>query len=587
MKLASLPIVLLSLASPLHAQPLSVAITQNPTNLHDFFLDVLNMEPGVFYGVAQKAVLDSDPFNSWAIFDVFPAPAPAVRYEGTASQPQRTYLAVNLDNYAGGAVHVVSSESESVVSGDLLVQVQVTDILPLFTVEVFVGEILVGNILPGQGGAINLPTYWFPNGEQQIWVRVVNQGIDVDTDDDGSLDSKTTFASWGSVTVTFSNEVYMENFSPLYSAYGVSYFAAAPHDYTFEVFRLNGELLNTQSGTIDGSMAPPWNFTDLSGNPVNDAGYIFSLTVSEAGMAAASATGGGIMSVYGPPPLPPSATNRPPYIPPSNNSTAAAGVTRIVTTNFFDKGVTVGEYVISYGEWAYQPFNDWYRSMNDALSYYVNVAAFFDSDIIGEGRYTHTPVHADFTADPYAIRKATETNDLAAMTNALADVNVGSWLWEGHSFPEQMIAGDDGYLSVVLSAKDLAAILGNRIGPSWAQATNLVYTRRLMSTFITGCAALNGTWGLAVGTPPGVDQVENLIRKSVFLGFAGISKVGTDGTKVKWIVEIHNVWIDGFNYDTPIKAGLDIANIRYPAVVAWGPGLHGFRSLIYSGDDSR
>jgi hypothetical protein len=511
---------------------------------------------------------------------------------------------------------------------------------------------LAGYVLPAQGGVMSLPTYRFPNGEQQIWVRGVNDGIPVDTDEDGLADSRTTFASWGSVTVTFSNDVYMENFSPLYSAYGLTYFATTPHNYTFEVFRVNGDLLHTQTGVIDRSLSPPWNFTDLTGQPVDDAGYIFSLTAapveggqmgmmtqpSSAGMITNDDTAttplqpqkfqtfstGELLLVQSgaslpeitppepnltdqelidliakiaslepapPPPLPPPVP-WPPVLPPSYtaNTTAmnepnAAGTKKIVTTNFFDKGVTVGQYVISYGEWPRQDINDRYREMSDAVSWYVNTAAFFDSDIIGENRYTHSPVHADFTADPYAIRKPTQTNDLLALTNALADANVGSWLWEGHSFPEQMIAGDDGHLTVVLSAKDLAAVLGNKIGPNWAMATNLIYNRRLMSTFITGCGTLNGTWPLAAGTPPGVDQVENLIKKSVFLGFAGISYA--NATKMGWIVEIHKIWIDGFNYDTPVKAGLDIANIRYPAVMSWGPGLHGFRSLIYSGDDSR
>jgi hypothetical protein len=283
MRIRYLLVSVLITALAVHAQPLSVAITKNPNNLHEFYLDVLNMTPGVTYGVGGKVTPDNDPFNTWTLLSVFDAPAPAVRYEVAATSAQRTYAAMDLNNYNGPSVRVLSPASGSIVSGDVPIQVLVADILPLHTVEVFVGSTIAGVILPGQGGTMNLPTARFPNGQQEIWVRVVNQGVDVDTDGDGLVDSPTTLAGWGSVTVTFSNEVYMENFSPLYSAYGLSYFAGTPHDYTFEVFRLNGQLLHTHSGAINGSLSPAWNFTDLLGNPVDDAGYIFSLTATPAG----------------------------------------------------------------------------------------------------------------------------------------------------------------------------------------------------------------------------------------------------------------------------------------------------------------
>jgi hypothetical protein len=135
MKLASLLLALFTTSTTLHAQPLSVAITLTPTNLHAFYLDVLNMEIGGTYGVARKVMPDSDPFNTWTLFDVFEAPAPAVRYQGNATQPQRTYLAVNLNNYVGPSVRILSPGPGSIVSGDVPVQVLVTDILPLLTVE--------------------------------------------------------------------------------------------------------------------------------------------------------------------------------------------------------------------------------------------------------------------------------------------------------------------------------------------------------------------------------------------------------------------------------------------------------------------
>jgi len=76
----------------------------------------------------------------------------------------------------------------------------------------------------------------------------------------------------------------MQNYSSLYSYAGsisFLYGVTSPMDYTFEVFKLTGELLHTETGlSSGGSINPQWNFTDLLGNPVNDSGYTFSLTFS-------------------------------------------------------------------------------------------------------------------------------------------------------------------------------------------------------------------------------------------------------------------------------------------------------------------
>jgi hypothetical protein len=105
---------------------------------------------------------------------------------------------------------------------------------------------------------------------------------------------------------------------------------------------------------------------------------------------------------------------------------------------------------------------------------------------------------------------------------------------------------------------------------------------------ITGCSAMTGDLPTATGTPPGVRQEGNpWIKKSAFLAFTSISYVDSSGTKVRWINEIHAVWIDGEEYDTPLKTGFDLANIRHPAVVSWGPSLIGYRFLHYNGEGAR
>ena len=533
---------------------LSVGITYDPPS--GFFLDVFNMTPGVFYGIGAKDSLDADPFNTWSLASVFQAQAPDERLSGTLSAQMRYFVAVNLDEYVGPSVSILSPGSGSSVGGDLPLQIAVRDILPLLTVDVYVGGTQVGEILPEQNGILRLPTYWFPNGQHEIWVRVVNQGVPVDTDGDSVADEIATFQGWGNVTVNFANDVYMLNYSPLYSAVGsitLEYFATSPQDYTFEVFRLNGELLHTQNGlSLNGTMNPQWNFTDLAGQPVNDAGYVFSLTANPHAGGAAP---------------------------------AAAGKT-IRTTNFVDKGVTVGKYVISYGESPTQAFNDWYTAMNDAVSFRANFAAILDEDVIGPTREAHGIMHADFTSDPYAIRRTTQTSDLTALTNALADTLTGSWLFEGHSGPADIIPGLDGHLTVRLTAQNLAALLGNRF--TTPVATNLMYTRRFFSTFITGCSAANSYWAIATGTPPGVKQEGNpWIKKSAFLGFTYLSQIDTAGTKVRWINEIHAFWIDGDLYDTPLKTGVDLANLDFPTVLPWGPTLSGYRFLHYNAEGSR
>jgi hypothetical protein len=533
---------------PIPGAPM-VGIARNPPN--GIFLDVSNMTVGSIYGVVAKPSLDPDPFNTWNLAAVFEAVAPTERLSGMTTAPLRVYAAADLDEYAGPQVQIVSPTSGSTVSGDVPVQVWVSDIFRLSTVEVFVGATLAGTILPGQGGAMALPSYLFPNGSQEIWVRVVNEGLFTDADGDGVAESPTSLQTWANVALNFANGIYMTSYSPLSSASGsvtVNYFATTPQVYTFEVFRLDGELLHTQTGaSIDGNINPQWNFTDSGGNPVNDGGYVFSLSTTPSGIPA-----------------------------------AAPSVIRSV--NFFDKGVTVGRYVISYGMFTIQVINDWMEAMNNAVSARANQAAYYDEDIIGPNRETHGTVRVDFTTAPYAIRAATETNDLAALTNALAGELTGSWLWEGHAGTDYIIPGQDSALTVQLFARQVAGLLGNNI--SWPVTTNLFYNRRLHATINTGCGTTSGKFPIATGTPPGVQQIGNpWIKKSAFVGFSNLSKAGE--TKMRWTVALHNYWIDGGDYDFLLKTAVDWANLDYPNVVPWGPTVLGYTVLKYNGEGSR
>jgi len=549
------PPILSPHSSTLGLTSLWINISPNPPT--NFFLDVFNTTLGVRYGIGAKNSIDSDPFNTLSLVNVFEATASTQRLAGAASSPMRFYRAVNLDQYSGARVQIVSPAPGSTVSGDVPLEVAVTDILPLFTVEVFVGEILAGSIQPGQGGRITIPSYWFANGPQEIGVSVVNEGTLVDTDGDGVADSPSTIQSWASVSVTFSNEVYMTSFSHLYSAAGsiiLDYVTIAPRTYAFEVFTLNGELLYTLSGaSSDGNINPQWNFTNLSGQPVNDSAYVFSLTTDPQG-------GGGLA--------------------------AAAGRRAIRSTNFFDRGVTVGKYVISYGEWPRQDLNNSMSAMNHAVSTRANIAALNDDDIIGPNREAHGTIRLDRSSDPYRIRKATQTNDLATLKNALADPQTGSWLWEGHAGAHGMIRGGDPiYLEVYLTPGEVAGLLGNSFNWPYS-ATNFVYNRRLHVTVNTGCTTLNGLFPAAVGTPRGVKQEGNpWIKKSAFVGFATTSQAGQ--TKTEWTVFMHDYWIDGGDYDSLLKTGVDLANLEYPEVVEWQPGVIGYRFLPYNGAGSR
>src|SRR5687767_7863931 len=88
-KLNSLVFAMLMMSGTLQAQPLAVAISQNPTNVHDFFLDVLNMQVGGLYGIGAKNAPSPDPFEVWPLISVFEAEGPAMRFEASAGFPQR------------------------------------------------------------------------------------------------------------------------------------------------------------------------------------------------------------------------------------------------------------------------------------------------------------------------------------------------------------------------------------------------------------------------------------------------------------------------------------------------------------------
>jgi len=421
---------------------------------------------------------------------------------------------------------------------------------------VYVGAVQVGVIHSNQNGTIILPTSWFPNGQQQIWVEVVNQGVPVDTDGDSVADDVSSFQAWANITVNFANDVYMQNYSPLYSKAGsiaLQYTATSSQDYTFEVFKTNGTLLHTASEqSVNGSITRQWNYTDFSGTAVNERVYVFALT----------------------------------YTPHSGGQGAAAAVAKkIITTNFVDSGVSVRKYVVSYGETPSSSLNTALSDVNRFLSIRVNGAAYFNYDIVGSDREDYNPPYIDFSSDPFSIRKATQTNDLLALTNALKSVETGSWLFEGHSGQTDMIPGTDLYLTVRLYARDVATLLGNSYGFN-VGTFSVTYGRRLFSTFITGCSAAVGTseWPNATGTPLGVQQVGNSqLKKSAFLGFTGLSYVPA---KYPWINRIHFEWLDGSDYDTALSTAVSRANLAYPAVQSWGPTVLGYTPLEYNGDES-
>ncbi|MBI5388023.1 MAG: hypothetical protein HZA90_25445 [Verrucomicrobia bacterium] len=524
---------------------LSLGIIYDPPS--GFLLDVFNMTPGAVYGIGAKDFVDPDPFNTWTLVDVFQAEAANEEFEGTATAPTRFYTVVNLDEYVGPTVSIESPAPGATVNGDVPLQIRVTDILPLTSVKVYVGGVLVGVIQAGQNGLATLPTSWFPNGQHEIWVAVVNEGVPVDTDGDSVTDDVAPYQGGASVTLNFANDVSMQNYSPLYSAAGsltLQYSTTSPQSYTFEVFRLDGELLHTASGqSVNGSISRQWNFTDLSGQHVDDAGYVFSLTPS-------------------------------------------AG-RKILTTNFVDHGVTVGKYVISYGECPNSSYNNGLANMNAYVSVLVNWAAYLNDDIIGSGREAYNTVHADFSSDPFPIRQATQINDLLALTNALKNPITGSWLFDGHSSPNDMIPGTDHYLTVRLRTKEIAALLGNAYG-FVGTTYSVKYGRRLFSTMITGCnaAMTSSEFPDATGTPSGVDQFNNSqIKKTAFVGFAKASYGGP--TKHGWIDRLHYEWIDGEAYDTEITTAVWRAGIAYPEAQSWEPTVFGYGLLAYNADESR
>jgi hypothetical protein len=386
------------------------------------------------------------------------------------------------------------------------------------------------------------------------WIEVVNGGVPVDTDGDTVADDVSTFQTWTNVTVNFSNTVFLQNYSPLYTKAGsitLQYSALGTQDYTFEVFKTNGTLLHTTNGqSVGGGITRQWNFNDLSGNPVNEPSYVFSLTYSPHTVGALS---------------------------------SAAAAQTIKTTNDVDSGVSVGKYVVSFGTWPYNSINTALSNMNAFVSVRVNAAALFHDDIIGSGRENYNPPYVDFSSDPFSIRKNTQTNDILALTNALKDVVTGSWLFDGHIIGDEMIYGMDGYMTVKLHAKDVGRLLGT----TWSVAPlSIDYGRRLFSAFLTGCGGVNGDFPLATGTPPGVDQITNLqIKKSAFLGFINVSLSGS--TKANWINRIHFDWLDGNDYDTALSLAVAIANSNYPTVRDWKPKVLGYPILEYNGNDSR
>ena len=520
------------------------------TNTTNFLLEVNNTVSNKTYGVLAKGSIDTDPLNTWSLVTVFRSTTTKTQFLGNASAATRFFAAVDLDSYVGPSVSIVSPAGGTTVSNDVPLQIRVTDILPLSSVKVFVDAVEVGVIQSGQNGTTTVPTTWFGNGQHQIWLAVVNEGVPVDTDGNGLADDISVFQKWTSVTVNFTNAVSMQNYSPLYSGASsltFQYSATSLHDYKFEVFKTNGTLLHITNGQFSGSLSRQWNFKDLSGNTVTDGVYTVSLTYSNA---------------------------------------AAAAAKKVIITNFVDNGVDVGNYVVSYGEWPTASYNTALSDMNAYISVRINAAAYFNDDIIGSGREDYNAPYVDFSSDPFKIRPATQVAELTALTNALKDFGTGAWLYEGHANGKVMIPGIDGYLTVSLTATQVARCLGSEFIPAGKGQVPVKYGRRLFSTMLTGCSAASSDsqWPPATGTPVGVDQINNTqIKKTAFVGFTYLSYVPY---KYAWISRIHGEWIDGGDYDTPLSTAVSRANTAYPGVLPWGPTVLGYPPLKYDANES-
>ena len=129
------------------------------------------------------------------------------------------------------------------------------------------------------------------------------------------------------------------------------------------MYKTNGTLLHTTNGQINGNLDPTWNFKDLLGSSVNDGRYVFSLTYGSPGTA------------------------------------LTASANKIVTTNLFDTGVSVGRYVIPFGTWSNSAINTVLSNMNASISTRVNGAAFYDEEgIIGSDREDYNPPYVDFSS---------------------------------------------------------------------------------------------------------------------------------------------------------------------------------------------
>jgi hypothetical protein len=447
------------------------------TNTTNFLLDVNNTVSNTYYGVLAKSTVNTDPFNTWSLVNVFQATSTNRQISGTASAAMRFYAAVKLDSYVSPTVSIVSPVAGTTVSNDVTLQVRVTDILPLTSVKVFVDAVEVGAIRANQSGIATVPTSWFPNGPHQIWVAAVNEGVAVDTDGNAIADDVSPYERWGSVSVNFTNSAYMQNYSPLYTAFSsvtMQYSTISTQSYTFEVFKTNGTLLHTTNGQVNGNLSRTWNFRDLSGNPVNDGRYVFSLT-------------------HSPPGALPAATKK------------------ILTTNLFDTGVSVGKYIVSFGTWSNSAINTALSNMNTFISVRVNAASFYDEDIVGSDREDYNPPYVDFSSDPFPIRRATQNNDLIALTNAIKNVVSGSWLFDGHANGYVVIPGGDSGLTNFVTTDQVASLLGSTYLRTSNNFSVVKYGRRLFSTMITGCSAasIGSWWPEATGTPIGVNQLGN------------------------------------------------------------------------------
>jgi hypothetical protein len=187
------------------------------------------------------------------------------------------------------------------------------------------------------------------------------------------------------------------------------------------------------------------------------------------------------------------------------------------------------------------------------------------------------------------IMQASQTNDVASITNVLGTLSVGGWIWYGHAGPTGLAWGQDNFITTPIYYKDIGKLRSNSFkqitspGPDGKNNHGIQFNLicPFLETWLFGCSTgKDADWAIVTGTAPLDYTTRPNLPKTTFFGFSGLM-ASNDDTRAfaSYATSMWCAWSD-----TPVAQIISADLSNHPDVNNFGPRAFGHPYCTYVGN---